>query len=375
MPKKLDSHSAGGGHTHSSSVLTPLRSSRRFLHKRVKQLKRSLAWVNVAISNSHYLNREGWRQRIQRWLPVAQQFLKPLPVKLMSDNWLHCNVNADQSTHTLSVHESVSSSASKLAKRYQHMPLHSIIDADIQLRFYPLFSQADRGRLCTVALLEEKLCQCLTDYGRLESKNEPRRVALRCFKRLTTDRQHFYDKASGVSLRHLMYLAFLSVYDQAALEERVSVQDAREALILGMGEIQRGYNIEAATEKKDIPICLSGSFNKLINCLQGVHTDCNITYVTPALVSAKLPVVTKNAVKAYLLALDEKTRHQCLSELHKEGMSDEVWSHTAQQIADVLFDEFGSLYDGKEDITFLSLVECGQYVDLTDTLNEFEHKR
>lgn len=47
-------------------------------------------------------------------------------------------------------------------------------------------------------------------------------------------------------------------------------------------------------------ICDSGTFNKLIEKLQGVDRDCWIEYMTLATAGAKLPVVVREEAERYL---------------------------------------------------------------------------
>ena len=50
----------------------------------------------------------------------------------------------------------------------------------------------------------------------------------------------------------------------------------------------------------DLSICDSGTFNKLIEKLQGVDRDCWIEYMTLATAGAKLPVVVREEAERYL---------------------------------------------------------------------------
>lgn len=66
-----------------------------------------------------------------------------------------------------------------------------------------------------------------------------------------------------------------------------------------LNEIQRGYNTNESD--RDIYICASGTFNKFIEKLCGIHTDCQIDFLTLETANLKFLALSKEeTIKRYL---------------------------------------------------------------------------
>jgi hypothetical protein len=175
-------------------------------------------------------------------------------------------LNSPQSTHTASVHKSVSRSAAALLKRYGEVS----------------------------ALTDDELVDLLEiDLGLL-NQSAHKDCALRGFKRITAPDYTFTDPESKITIKKLLSLIFSVIHsDDKLCDETQALQHLANAL----NEIQRGYNASADGvddgAKKDKFICKAGAFNKIIEHFVGVHPDCNIRFVTPKTASMKLLIVAQ----------------------------------------------------------------------------------
>lgn len=199
------------------------------------------------------------------------------------------------------------------------------------------------------------------------------RAAKNCISRIADPVYTFTDAGSDISLRELLALTFLAIHDD---EERIgTVEYAKTQFVEGLCEIQRGYNLsEAGVDQggEDQFICSAGSFNKLIEKLQGIHPDCQIRFITTKTASFKLPIVVREEAMRYMKSLanpntveELQAFTRLISQVKEDGV-EVVWDQIKGKVADRMFDEFGSLYRDREDRSFTGLIESGEYVELPD---------
>ncbi|MFZ4076403.1 MAG: hypothetical protein ACOYKA_00320, partial [Legionellaceae bacterium] len=173
--------------------------------------------------------------------------------------------NTTQSTHTASVHTSVSASAIRLRESYGSR----------------IASQQDLN-----AVIAE-MGQWVASISRSSQKGA---AAARCFRRITAYHYFFTDPTSQVSTRLLLAFVWRAVHDNA--KRTGSLDDAQALLIDGLYEIQRGYNLSEEGEDDELddhPICVAGTFNKLMEKLNGIHSDVEVYYITTQGAALKLP--------------------------------------------------------------------------------------
>ncbi len=261
-------------------------------------------------------------------------------------------INNDQSTHTTSVHRTVSASALRLLNRYS------------QIRDFPSVDRVMNAILETINALPDG--------------NPKYEAAKRCAKRLASQEYAYTDSASGISTRQLLTLTWFALHDD---EKRTAdLAEAKECFIEGLYEIQRGYNLSATgldLSGEDLFICSGGAFNKLLEKLNGVHPDVRIEYITPQLAALKLPLVVKEEVVHYLAARATPSTADALTaftrqvnHLKTQGI-ESIWEVIKSQVSARLFDEFSSLYDDRKDPRFTRFIEAGIHADLT-TLPSFQ---
>lgn len=257
-------------------------------------------------------------------------------------------INGAQNTHTASVHQSVSESASRLLNLYES----GINGAGL-----------------------EKTIEKEQNYIDSLSNDSPKNLAAkRGFSRIVAIDYIFTDPLSEVSIRQLLALTFLAIHDD---EKRVgSLEDAKMQFVEALYEIQRGYNLSETgiddQKDKDEYICSAGTFNKLIEKLQGIHPDCRILYITIATASLKLPIVVREEGMRYLATFakshtaEKLLTFNCLIvQIIEEGV-EVIWDHIENDITTRMFDEFGSLYKDRTDPHFAALVKVGKEVELND---------
>ncbi len=257
-------------------------------------------------------------------------------------------INPRQSTHTASVHVSVAKSANRLKKFYSNI---------VELR----------------AKREEML---LFIQGLDESYQH--QVIKRCVHRLVEYEYIYCEPVSGLSNLDLMTLFYSAIHD--ASKRQGSLDDAKLAFLAALYEIQRGYNIDDGDSEDfpDKPICPAGSFNKLMEKLQGIHTDVKIQFLSKNLLGLKLQVLVKHEVYDYLFKfaqISSLNGFQGFSDLmlkiKEEGIA-VIWPQIENSIKVLLFREYGKLFDKRYDHPeFNSIVESGIYCQL----DNFEHFR
>lgn len=184
--------------------------------------------------------------------------------------------NTRQSTHTASVHASVSDSAIRLRTSYG---MH-------------IASQRDFSAVIA------QMGQWLASIARPSEKEAA--AAARCFGGITAGDCFFTDPTSGVPTRQLLAFVWCAVHDN--IKRTGSLEDAQALLIDGLYEIQRGDNLseEGVDDgRDDYPICPSGTFNKLMEKLNGIHSDVAVYYITIQGAALKLPRVVKEQALAY----------------------------------------------------------------------------
>jgi hypothetical protein len=254
-------------------------------------------------------------------------------------------LNNSQSTHTASVHRTVSESATRLTNRYPEV--------------------------MGSAVLNSLITTITNEINALPAGNPKNEAAKRCVARLAAPEYAYTDHSSGVNSRELLALSWLAIHDNNA---RIgTLEDATGQFIEGLYEIQRGYNLSAAgvdMQGADSSICSGGTFNKLMEKLNGVHPDVVIKMITPQLFALKLPIVVREEVHNYLASkaspatMSELTQFtDQIKKIEEEGIGD-IWDAIKDKVSTRLFDEFGSLYANENDPKFTAFIDAGTDIEL-----------
>ncbi|MDF2939481.1 MAG: uncharacterized protein K0R66_123 [Gammaproteobacteria bacterium] len=248
-------------------------------------------------------------------------------------------MNYAQSTHARSVHQSVSLSAQKLFERYK-----DAIDTKAKL---------------------DSILESLITWS--EAVEDHTNTVKSCINRITEFGYTFEDRTSQISMRQLLALIWKALHDDA--NRHGSLEDALDQFKKGMYQIQRGYNLDEHGNddgSEDRPICVAGTFNKIIEQLQGIHPDVEIKFITIQTATLKLPKLIKEQAKQFLQALSLSNPDQfnelCIK-IKAENL-EAIWEKIKPKVCDAMFEEFSCLFNSKEDIGFKGLIEAGQYCEL-----------
>lgn len=249
-------------------------------------------------------------------------------------------INHSQSTHTASVHRTVSESVSRLKNAYPHNKAGSIT---AQINCCSL-------RNIIFSLPDTPINQ----------------VAKRCIQRLiVTNLGGFKDPSSDTDTRTLLALIYSGTIDNN--KRKCSKEDARDLLVTCLCDIQRGKNRDITGSDKDLSICNSGIFNKLTEALNGIHSDVDTIFITHETAALKLIQVSIEEAMRYITRPQNSDDYNAIIKLLPELIEDGIeviWDKIKETISQRIFDEFQSLYNGHNDPAFVSLISAGTYVDL-----------
>lgn len=263
------------------------------------------------------------------------------------------NINRQQSTHTASVHQTVSESAIRLFNRYG--------------------AQLDSANL---DLLIETIKNWVHELPNDSQINE---AAKRCISRIGHQSYTHTDPVSNVSTRQLLALSWLAIHDDS---QRIgTLEDAKKQFCTGLYEIQREYNLSETGVDfggEDSSACSGGTFNKLMEKLVNIHPDVDIKFITLETAVCKMKIIIKEEVEQYLskrantLILNSFLNFtRQLKQLEQDDI-EIIWDDIKDKVATRIFEEFHSLFDSKESAKFTNFINAGQYLQI-DRLPSF-HK-
>jgi len=259
--------------------------------------------------------------------------------------------NPGQSTHTASVHRSVSKSARKLMGIYGH-----------------------------ALNLEAKIAEIKAYINGLDD-SQRHSAAKRCIERITAWNYTFTD-SSGVSTRQLLALAYTAIHDES--KRNGTLKDALSLFVEGLYEIQRGYNLndEGIDQGgEDYPICSAGTFNKLMEKLNGIHSDVEVYFITQEGACAKFPKLVEYHALNYLNSLarpETATAYLSIKELLDSMQQcndiELIWHKIKSEVTEELWSEFHEAYaDNRNHQQFREMIDNGIYSNTPD-LSEFYSK-
>ncbi|MCP8352024.1 hypothetical protein [Candidatus Synchoanobacter obligatus] len=244
-----------------------------------------------------------------------------------------------QNTHSRSIHDSVSVSATNLQDIYQ-------ISNEV-----------------TIDKIVTDLKSAIRNGSSLTIKAS---TAMRALDRLP--QIHYHDPKSGISLRQLLALCYTAISDKE--RATASFDDGLSMLIEGLYECQRGGNINNAEGidrgQEDIPICPAGTVNKLMEKLCGIHPSVKVCFVTIETATLKLPRVVEEETVKYIaqlcLSVPEAAWKAILVKISEEGFDDKTYRKVEPAVKHRIKDEFGSLFQSEEELH--TFVDNGKYADI-----------
>ncbi len=252
------------------------------------------------------------------------------------------NFNPRQSTHTASVHKSISASAVQLMKRYG-----------------------------SSLSLETKILE-IKDFVKGLADTPERQAAKRCIERIADPHFTFTDATSEVSILQLLALSYTAIHDE---DKRLGhLDDAKAFFVDGLYEIQRGYNIERSQGPKegdDSPICPGGTFNKLMEKLNGIHPDVKIDYINHEGAYLKFPKLVKDHALKYLTQLDPEQASILLDKIRTRENLMPIWGAIESKVKTALWDEFKEAYGNNQaDKRFTDLFDAAGDLDCTEIVRQ-----
>lgn len=279
-------------------------------------------------------------QAIMQYLNPLLQRAQPQPPAAVQD------LNDSQSTHTASVHATVSESASRLRDQYM--------------------SGIDQNR-------QETILQDMHKWILSLPNNLVCNAAKNAMVRLTSPHQ-FVDAGSRITTKNLLVLFWISIHDD---QKRISsLEEGKKRLIEALYEAQREYNLDAKGIDKggeDKPACAAGTFNKLVEKLQGVHPSVQIKFITKKTAAMKLPIVVKEELTDFLNSKKKSAANfsqfrDFLEKLKEDGL-ESVWPEINKTIRKRMEDEFKTAFLSEAE--FGTFIENGIYTDISQVLEKF----
>ncbi|VVC76264.1 hypothetical protein AQUSIP_15730 [Aquicella siphonis] len=196
------------------------------------------------------------------------------------------NINYGQSVHNEEVHQSVSTSLRKLDARYGKK-----------------LNQAT----CLQGLFNfvDQLRKSSNDQNKNQTELHEIAAAIRCLERLLrTEWFTNVERGSGFDFRKVISLIWTAIQDNETLT--VPKEQALERFVHHLYLIQRGYNLDENGQDnmrpKDKFICVGGTFNQIVCCLNGgLHPDVEIIFATKQTAMAKLRAIVYELVVDYIM--------------------------------------------------------------------------
>lgn len=260
-------------------------------------------------------------------------------------------LNGRQSTHTASVHNSTSKSATRLQECYQSgaTAFDTVLDISI----------AQRVRNYDKSLVGQR-----TDEQILDSLNS-------AINKL--DNSVHTDATSGVSSKSLLQYCWAAIHDSTQWREGVTEETAEACFYAALYEIDREYALSESGvdngQSGSHQACAGGTFNKMIEGMAKIHKLCEVNFITPATAALQLPCVVRRVLKEYLAQ-----NSYALEQVKNEGLS-AVWSELQPRVLEEMQRNFSAIYpsaNGHANPNLLALVEAGEYTDLTQDLQLLE---
>ena len=281
----------------------------------------------------------------------SQSQLTDYVASLLAEQVNEVRINEQQSTHTASVHRSVSQSAAALHQHYGAQLSDASLDNVIN-----------------------EIESYFTDLSNASPPSQCLAVAARAFKRLTAKDYYFIDATSRISTQQLLALSWLAIHDDK--QRMGELDDALAMFVEGLYEVQREYCLSEKGEDnqgdKDLTACCAGTFNKLVEKLVGVHPDGEIIFITPKTMSVKLKLVVASEAMDYLSRRANVTTSAgakgFLQLIRKLKQSDDVapiWPAIREAVVKVMYEEFACACE-PDDEAFTALVDMGRYCTIKD---------
>jgi hypothetical protein len=195
-----------------------------------------------------------------------------------------------------------------------------------------------------------------------------REAAIRCVSRLMSSEYRQFHAYSGMSLPSLLSLIYLQIEFRPL---NLNINEAIKSLARGLFEIQRGGNLDENAlddNQGDAPICLKGSYHKLIECMVGILPECELSFVTIQTATLRLPVMVREQLSQWFFYLASSSRLDHLAEffyliqIAPEHILERLWPQLFCTISHRFLVEFSELSLSADH--FNKIVEVGLYTEI-----------
>lgn len=283
------------------------------------------------------------------------------------------NINNAQSTHVASVHRSVSESALRLKQYYDK---HRININD----------ELEQMQLWVTEVVEGG------DWSEANKKIYWDAILSAVGAIIYPRNGNFVDKASGVSTRQLLAMAWNITHNE--IIRRYEKKDgsfdaapddaARRRLYDHLYEVYRGYNLDENGRDRggeSRPICTAGTFNKIMAALETLTPLVVINYVTKEVAAEKLPALVKAQVGHYIASRPRNTEaeKQALNALLDQVQDDieVIWEEIKAGVKKDFVSEFGEVFMSAGALNQQEVdafVQAGLYVDVSNLIEDLRKK-
>ncbi len=292
--------------------------------------------------------------------------------------------NPEQSTHTASVHRTVSSSAARLMQRYQeHIkePRQQLYQMQKWLAQYAgpslihdIYDQYIYLAMCMreANTYSEKLSQ-IKNIMLLIGRWPFIPIEYPFIHQARSGLQHIqevqcrhFDFASQITTLQLVALVWTAIHDDDLMNgKRAAVLDR---LAQCLSEIPKDASCQSF-------ICPPGIFNKLMESLDKQHPDVEIIYINHDSIVLKFEIIVNEELCLYYLdELEHSPTPETASEILKKLkdldslLSCDVIDNIQKQVDTRMWDEFSSYYITRNDARYTGLLSSIKYMPFKDRL-------
>jgi hypothetical protein len=271
--------------------------------------------------------------------------------------------NTVQSTHTASVHQTVSESALRLSIRYE--------------------SQS------SLENIHKSFGEISAYLSTLDSCHKHDAVK-RYLHSITQNHLflEYQDPNSGVTVKQLLHLFWIAMQDMTS---RIYAPEDSSEVVINSGKLLlaeafyeaardgnvNGDGIDDLEPRDKKPSCPPGFINKLIEKLVGVHPDATIMIMNQQIACEKLKaLICDRVVRETRLKIQAKQKiGEKLDDDSINNAVGQIWPSISEEIATVFFDEFKSLFkNDKTNAHYLAYLELGEDVELSQRQLQALHR-
>ncbi len=306
----------------------------------------------------------------------------------MQDEGQEIQINTNQSTHEVSIHQSISRSTLALVGQYLpdiypsreknddfRITLSKWADANLSDKNINQYAEKARKKL-RFLLVHPLVKNFITEYNIklkefvLNLREDECQFEAHCKLKLksaktaitrildTNKFERFEDSRSGAPITLGLALVWAVIQDDDALKRcslkegkncnkiKLSNVDKANILVKMFYEMERGYNLDNNGNEVDLNsenqnICHSGHYNKAISTLSGLHPKVDIITVNTAIICTKMYALLEQHYQSLVPA---QVQVQNFYELKTKGiLPKNLWDkHLREKITAELENEYGS---------------------------------